>query len=185
MVIEELREQVKLLTEETRLDRISRGLPPEEPDDFVELPLSMVLAERLKQFMPIAIQYTKVVSSGEFPKVDTSRFETYVEYARLLNKSKGYNCRLISSGVLAFIKEMDRINNVTCDEEENEDILRDLHFFITSLIDNDPWDDTHDYLNGKRIDVREEYRSLVNNEALFNLELKKAQDHYESIKHLI
>lgn len=192
--IEELQKSIDELSERVRQARIEKGLPPEPPEDFIEPPLSIILAEQLKPFLPIWTQYTSIIASGRFIPIDMSKLDRFREPAELLKKAKGRDCATMAVSVIGAMKTMEKVNETiaenTTDELDSSEIMRRLHGFIRLFNVSDPWDDAYDCLSDVRYDaqvnpIKAEYNRLKSDEEYFEYKLAKARAHYESIKHLI
>ncbi|MHA7964968.1 hypothetical protein ACX93W_12565 [Paenibacillus sp. CAU 1782] len=88
------------------------GLPaePERPAPFVDIPLSIVIAERLRPFIRIAVKYLAILAEGTVYRIDTDKLAQYREYAELLAHSTGSNCSLAAAGVRGLLRIMDDMN---------------------------------------------------------------------------
>lgn len=145
-------EEIQALTERiaaiVRQGRIDRGLPPESPPDFVELPLSFILVDRVMPFKAIAVKYAAILADGTPVKVDVdSLYETYGLSAQLLSESVGCHCGSMGGSALGILKIMKRINNAidngTIAEVDISAQVRTLHLSI-KMMDGDVHYDAYD-----------------------------------------
>lgn len=195
---ENLQEKIEEYAEQLRADRIARGLPPEPPEDFVSLPLGIILAERLKPFLRIAAQYASVIAVGRLVRVDTSKLEDYRETAKLAGMCCGFSVSLIAACVTDFLRMMDKVNSAIDEGRESdietEDVLRDLHFDL-EWMQKDPWYDArhpHESISASQFDyygyekkIRAEVERLKSDPEALQAELDAAWRHYRAIEHLI
>lgn len=193
----ETNEEIAAKTEELRQRvaaiRIAEGKPPEPPEDFVPIPLGIILAEQLTPFYRIAVQYAAVIASGTLVPVDTSKLEEYRETTKLAGMCYGHYVRIIASGVGAVLRTMDKIN-VAIEEGRQEEIdvtreLRMLDHFLNRM-NKSPWSDSTDHKNDKpyhiqQAEMKEEVERLKNDSEAYRAELNAAWRHYRDIKHLI
>lgn len=184
-----LREQIAELAEENRQARIERGLPPEEPEDFVDETLSFALCfKELKPFHRIAVKYARIVSDGGYFKIDTSKFDRYVKYAELLRYSKMFSVNSDAAGVRGMISFMDEINEHLDGGSEERVLSKDiltLSLYIQFM--DMPGDIYFDYTQPdmKHMSrIREEVSELLDDPERLQSELDVAFTHYDSIKHL-
>ncbi|MCM3272954.1 hypothetical protein [Paenibacillus elgii] len=165
--------------------RIEQGKSPEAPPNFVPVPLSIVLVERVRSFIPIAIKYASLLAGGTLHRVDTSKFENYRKDAELLCRSNGLWCSLVGGGVYAIIRVMDDVNAIIdAGEEENAHIpgfLRRFHFAL-ELARHDVQHDTWDGYESETRLTREEVERLKNDPAAFQAAYDAALAHCEAIK---
>lgn len=188
------------LTERRRKGRIERGLPPEPPEDFLPLSIASVLAEGIPDFIPAIVKYAKFVNdSGRLVAVDTSKFEAHFEDLKLISYTKCWDPNpgayaAFNLNALRLIKTIsDTISNgEEYTEKTPEGVVRHLYgdVKILQLIGRPRY--TQAYRVTLDIPYREqiaeakaEYELYKSDEALFNVELEKYRQHYESIKHLL
>lgn len=192
--IEELKERLADLTERNRQERIERGLPPESPEDFVEIPISIILAEQIQPLFPIITKYASIIAAGSFIKFDTSMLERFQEPLELLRMSKGRDCSTMGSSARASISIMDEVNEAVVDEMvhtiDSDDVMRRLHGLLRLFKMSDPWDDAYDCLLDAVFDkqvapIKAEYERLKSDDVYYQAELSKVRQEFESIKHLI
>ncbi|MDO3681697.1 hypothetical protein [Paenibacillus ehimensis] len=183
--LEMIRADITDLKERLRELRIEQGKPPEAPPNFVPVPLSIVLAERVRSFIPIAIKYASLLAGGTLHRVDTSKFEHYRRDAELLCRSTGLWCSLVGGGVYAIIRVMDDVNAIIdAGEEENAHIpglLRRFHFAL-ELARHDVQHDMWDGYESEASLTRAEVERLKNDPAAFQAAYDEALAHYEAIK---
>lgn len=193
----ETSEEIVAKTEELRqrvvASRIAKGQPPEPPENFVPIPLGIILAEQLAPFYKIAIQYAAVIASGTLTRVDTSKLEKYRETAKLAGMCYGHYVRIIASGVDAVLRTMDKIN-VAIEEGRQEEIdvtreMRMLDHFLNRM-NKSPWSDSTDHKNDKpyhiqQAEMKAEVERLKNDSEAYRAKLNAAWRHYGDIEHLI
>ncbi|MGF7033748.1 hypothetical protein J2T17_004696 [Paenibacillus mucilaginosus] len=175
--LEDLKADIALFNEELRQDRIERGLPSERPADFVGIPLSIVIADRLKPFLPIAVRYAAILAEGTLYRMDPTKLEGYRRDAELLCKSTGLWSGFVGGGYRAILQVIDKVNEA--DQELPADALRQLHYNIELARGNARSD-----ADGSK-EVLAEVERLMNDPAAFQAEYSAALAHYESIKHLL
>lgn len=179
--IDDIRARIAELKAEDRANRIARGLPPERPKPptkFINEPLAYLLAKELDGFYKIAVQYSAIIASGGITSIDTDKLSKYAEVAELLSRgSIGYNPQWRGSSVLIIIRVMDQINQAikdrAIDDAEISLKLRILSIGLSGL-KNDAW-----YPRDWR-----ECRRLQEDSVAYENALRKAREHYETIKHL-
>ncbi|EST55690.1 hypothetical protein T458_06950 [Brevibacillus panacihumi W25] len=188
---------IKARTEELRqriaAARIAEGKPPEPPENFVPVPLGIILTEELVPFYKIAVNFAAIIASGTLVRVDTSKLEKYRETAKLLRMGVGFHARGIGSTVDWCLREMDEINEAIDEGKESEidktSKMRRFSFFLEHL-NKSPWSDTYDYKSTEPHHFREakikaEVERLKNNPDAYRAELDAAWRQYREIEHLI
>jgi hypothetical protein len=165
-------------------------VPPEEPDRFVEIPLSIVLAKRVKAFIPIAVKYLSVLAEGTVYQIDTAKFAQYREYSELLHMSKGTWCCIVGGGVHGILRIMDGVNAAdSVDYVDVSGLVRRGLFSIELLrkdIHFDKWDDHSDVRpHVQQRLVNEEVARLESDPDAYQAEYDAARTQYETIRHLI
>jgi hypothetical protein len=191
MANDDLRKSLAEIKERTRQARLERGQLPEAPEDFLSVPLSIALAERLTPFKGIAAKYAGIIAEGRLIPVDTSKFESFRKDIALLDMSIGFHCGVIASGCGIVLSMMETINSAieAGATEPDTDMIRRLHFAL-SLMRKSPSDDAYDYKSDvsapeqNRI-VHAEVERLKANPIALEAELAAAWAHYETIKHEI
>lgn len=191
MANDDLRKSLEEIKERTRQARMERGQLPEPPKDFVSVPLSIALAERLKPFKGIAAKYAGIIAEGRLIQVDMSKFEGFRKDIALLDMSVGFHCGMVGAGCRIVLSMMETINSAieAGATEPDTDMIRRLHFAL-SLIRKSPSDDAYDYKSDisapeqNRI-VHAEVERLKADPITFEAELAAAWAHYETIKHEI
>lgn len=192
--IDELERSIAEVKERVRHGRIDRGLPEYPPEDFVPLPLSFVLAERLAPFKAIAVKYFALVADGTFHRVDTSRLAEYKRDAELLAMSVGLNCAWAGSFTVSMIRYMNEINAAIdsgdMDSVDIMNILRIVPLSFSLLRIHEMYEDAYDIHSDvppeeqNRL-IREAVERLRANPDAFQAEYEAAMAHYDTIKHLI
>ncbi|HZG87308.1 hypothetical protein [Paenibacillus sp.] len=168
-------------------------MPPEEPESFVEVPLSIAIAERLEPFKAIAVKYASIIAQGRFIRIDTSKFGEYRRYLKLLQYSKGTDAPRFGSffgSIIGYMDEVNRhIDDGTTDQIDKAAFIRKLYFAIDIGTIGDPRGDAYDYRmpyeeqrEFKEYVYREVKRLRADPEA-FDAEVARAWTHYESIYH--
>ncbi|GGA06415.1 hypothetical protein GCM10008018_60340 [Paenibacillus marchantiophytorum] len=174
--IEEIRFITAELGERVRQIRTERGQLPEPPDDFVSVPLSIVLTERLKPFEQIAIKYAGIIAEGHLISIDMSKLVEYRKTAALLYMSVGFETGMYASMVDMILREMDRVNSAlesgNTDDTHAGEVLRFLHFAI-------------EMMRGHSSVADAESKRLKEDAEVLETELSAAWAHYETIKHEI
>jgi len=190
-------EDIKAKTEELRqriaAARIAEGKPPEPPENFVPIPLGIILAEQLAPFFKIVVQYAAVIASGALIRIDTSKLEKYRETAKLARMCVGFHAGLIASSVNSVLRTMDNINAAIDEGREGDvDIARELRMLnhFVWYMNKSPRSDSSDYKSDKpypvQIDEMEaEVERLKNDPDAYQAELDAARCHYRAIEHLI
>jgi hypothetical protein len=174
-----------------RQHRVEQGLSPESKriDPFVSVPLAMAMMERLQPFIRVAIKYTALLAEGVIHRIDTSKFDEYREYARLINYSDATMCKLGGSfGVRSMLRVMDDINLTAEEDLHMADVLRNAHFSIEMMrkrTDNDVYDyrikDLEQSKAHRRANMTE-YKRLRTDSAAFDAAYAEARRQYNLIK---
>ncbi|NQX61814.1 hypothetical protein [Paenibacillus qinlingensis] len=192
--LDDIRKRTEELRERLTKARLENGQSAEPPEDFVPLPLSIILAERLKPFEPIAIKYAGIIAEGRLISIDMSKLVEYRKTAELLRMSVGFETGLYAGMVNRILRQMDEVNSAI--ESGNieaihvGEVLRLLHFSIKMMRGHDPIDDAYNstinvsYSNQITLAEAEIERLKADTEA-FEAELTAAWAHYETIKHEI
>lgn len=184
---EEYRELADRLGEQVRQARIDRGLPPESPPDFVDIPLSFIIAERLLPFKAIAVKYAAIIAEGKLIRVDITNLASYEQDAQILSESKGMFCGLIGSAVFRIIRTMRRVNKAieagNTEELNPVDIVRHVYFDV-GFLNRDYTMDANDYAvferTGKPREVAaEEKRRLLEDLTAYQAEWDVVMAEYE------
>lgn len=191
--IEKVRADIAELGESLRQIRVEQGLPPESPEHFVPIPLSIVLVERVRPLIPIAAKYAALLADGTLYRIDTSKLDQYRKDAALLHMSTGIFCSIVGTGVGGLIRMMERVNEIIDAGEEDTahipDLLRHVHFALEWArydIKYDMWDNHIDIPPREQEHAnRNEIERLKNDPAAFQAEYDAAMTQYETIKHLI
>ncbi|QQE73154.1 hypothetical protein KDJ56_14620 [Brevibacillus composti] len=191
--IEDIRARTEELRQRVAAARIAEGKPPEPPENFVPIPLGIILAEELAPFYKIAVQYAAVIAAGSLVRVDTSRLEKYRETAKLASMSVGVNVGLIGSSVKRALHTMDKINEAIEEGREDEiDTRREmrmLNHFVRN-INRSPWKDGINHKSEEPPYVQEaaikaEVERLKNDPEAYQALLDAAWRRYREIEHLI
>lgn len=168
MTNDEIRLDIAGLTERLRQIRIEKGLPPDPPEreDFVEIPLSLALVERLQPFRAIAVRYASILAAGHVARIDTDKLAEYAEMARLLDFSKGFWCRLHGSGANGVLSVMKRLNALIdagrTEEIDTNGAMRGVHFCIELMTkDEGLRHDLFDQYGKYDMDARKEAERLL------------------------
>ncbi|MCC0566554.1 hypothetical protein [Brevibacillus borstelensis] len=191
--LDEIQTKTEELRQRVAAARIAQGQPPEPPENFVPIPLGIILAEQLAPFYKIAVQYAAVVAAGTLTRVDTSKLEKYRETAKLASMCVGFHSGLIANTVEWCLREMDEVNTAIDEGRESEidvaSLTRKFSFFL-SFMDDSPWADTYDHKSTRPHHIREaeikaEVERLKNDPEAYQAELDAAWRHYHEIEHLI
>ncbi|MDR6883560.1 hypothetical protein [Bacillus sp. 3255] len=192
--LDDLIKRIAEINERIRHVRMERGQLPEPPEDFLPVKLSVILAERLKPFEPIAIKYAGIIAEGRLIPIDTSKLAEYRKTAGLMYMSVGFEARLYASMVNMILRQMDDVNSALESGNEDEihagEVLRRLHFAIKMLRKCAPIDDAYNSaINGSYSDqiapVEAEIERLKADTDALEAEIDAAWAHYETIKHEI
>ncbi len=186
-----LKETLDGWAEQVRQDRIERGLPADPPADFVDIPLSIVIAGRLRPFLRIAVKYLAVLAEGTVYRVDTDKLAQYQEYAELLAKSIGSHCGAIGGNVKALLSIMNKLSAM---EDVTEADIQRAVYYGSIYAKQAATDATYDvfpiegdYLVRKRIvdERRAEVARLRADDSAFQAAYDEARVKYDEIKHLL
>ncbi|MGC4378314.1 hypothetical protein WD019_15510 [Fictibacillus sp. Mic-4] len=186
---DEIEEKTREYKEKIRQDRLNRGLPEKTPEDFVPIPLSVVLVERLKPFEKIVIRYAKLLmDSGELIPIDTKKLDKYRRIGELLSMSKGLFSSVTGAMVIDILRYMDKVNQALLQHVPTIDpdhVATHLYLSL-QLFGSDSFYDSgrDDYRELERA-YRNEYNRLKTDPIRFIMETKRYRRQYESIKHLI
>ncbi|MCM3560901.1 hypothetical protein M4D57_20260 [Brevibacillus borstelensis] len=191
--IDEIQAKTEELRQRVAAIRIAEGKPPEPPENFVPIPLGIILAEELAPFYKIAVQYAAVIASGALVRVDTTKLAKYRETAKLASMCVGFNVGLIGSSVERVLHTMDKINAAIDEGREGDvDIAREMRMLdhFLHFMSYSPWDDAHDYRSPKTyydqlMEMRAEVERLKNDPEAYQAELDAAWRHYREIEHLL
>lgn len=177
-----------------RRDRIARGLPPERPEDFVDIPLSVILADRLRPLERIVIRFLTLLADGVYPRIETANLEKYREDARLLSFSKSLHGSIVAlgaKGVIGIIESVSKaVDSGMEDTLDAAALVRKGHVFLTFLR-KDGIKTAYHHMeldlpeNEKYIAFVEVVHKLRTDPEALEAEMAAAKEHYESIKHLI
>ncbi|MDU7472099.1 MAG: hypothetical protein E7L01_01880 [Paenibacillus macerans] len=170
MTNDEIRLDIAGLTERLRQIRIEKGLPPDPPEreDFVEIPLSLALVERLQPFRAIAVRYASILAAGQVARIDMDKLAEYAEMARVLNRSVGFFCSLHALGANGVLAAMKRINALIdagrSDEINTNKEMRGVHYCIEWMTkDEGLRHDLFDQHGKYDMDARKEAEHLLSN----------------------
>lgn len=169
------------LTERLRAVRIEQGLPEEPPErvEFVDIPLSLVLIDRLQTFRAIIVKYASVLASGEVTRIDTNKLTEYTQMGRLLSHSKGFFSGLHSIGITGALSIINRVNEAI-DTGKTEDLdingaMRQLHFCVGFMTRDDGIrHDGYDYEDETGKSIHEEKNRLLSDPAILQAEIDVA-----------
>lgn len=186
-------EDTERLKKEILEDRLSRGLPPEPPEDFVNPAMSAILIERCEPLFTVIAKYAKLVNdAGEFIPIDLTKFDKYLLDLHLIRmtKGKGVNLSSFSFGIRNAIGHIKK--SLENEDKDPGDLTK--HLFLALKIAqfgrNKGVSDAYDVLLDIRYDEQikphqEEYDRLKSDVEFFESEYDRYKKHYESIKHLI
>jgi hypothetical protein len=194
--IDKIRRDIELLrkkSEEKKRERVAMGLLAEPPEDFLPLPISGVLADRIKSVCPFIAKYAKLVlESGQLLPVSVEKLEGAKEYADILRRSTGMFLGIVGMAVYGAIREIEQINESLENGQEYEKsagkAAADLYLFLKlaghckHAFNSDIYDEIED--RSQLYVYYAEYKRLKSDDKLFEAELAKHQEHYTSIKHL-
>lgn len=181
MTNDEIRTDIAGLTERLRQIRIEQGLAPDPPEreDFVEIPLSLALIERLQPFRAIAIKYASILAAGQVMRIDTEKLSEYAEIARVLNRSVGFFSRLYARGADGVMAAMEHINTLIdagrIEEINTSEKMRGVHFCIEWMTkDEGLRHDAFDHRDKYKEDARIEAERLLSDPAALQSAIDEA-----------
>ncbi|GGG15817.1 hypothetical protein [Paenibacillus aceti] len=168
MTNDELRVDIAALTERLRQIRIEQGLTPDPPEreDFVDIPLSLALVERLQPFRAIAVKYASILAAGQVTRIDMDKLVEYEEIAHMLMRSVGFWCGLHGFSAGATLQMMKHINEMIdagkTDEINTSDEMRKIRIYIGWMTKDDGLGhDLFDQHGKYDMDAREEAKRLL------------------------
>lgn len=192
--------------EEYRQERIAKGLPLKGPDKFVSVPLSAVLAERIRPLERVAVKFLKLLGDGVFHRIDAERLEKFRVEAELLCYSKSLHGFFVGFGAGGIISLIDQVRKAI--DENNTELLNITHMLGNGYLflkwlretnircaygdhcrdDEDDLDRLYggfESANDQFTAFFGEVKRLRDDSEALEKELASAKAHYESIKHLI
>ncbi|WP_423410255.1 hypothetical protein AABM38_10140 [Heyndrickxia sp. MSNUG] len=184
--IAKMKEQI----EEMKRERVARGLPAERPAKFVPLEIGYLLKERNRYVFDFLAKYTKLCDDArEIIPVDLSKLKDAKKEIKLLAETvEGRWLGIISGSILSAIKLIQNPGDVNPREYVRRLLLHlemAKHGFDIRLGQLTYDSNLTTPENYKKSDeVRAKYERYKEDESLFNEELSKLYNHYESIKHL-
>lgn len=194
--VEQIRQSIRKLEEEieeSRAERVSRGLPADIPDRFVELPMSWTLYHKCKPLIDYAVEYTSLCDKADevidILDEQMTWIESYEMNVIFLSVARN-NLGLIALGIEGIYNSLTQYEKYETAGELVRDIVKFIGMTYPDYANEYRLDDfTYDYKadskeNAKIFrDVQAEVDRLEDAE-YFEKEYDKLVDHYESIKHL-
>lgn len=191
--IEKMKADIEMLRtrlEEVKRDRVARGLPADTPDDFLPVPLSGVLAERLTDTAAFIAKYAKLVLDGrQLLAVNVERLQEAKELADLLRRSKGRFLSIYGMAIHSAIVKIEKVSEAVANgqgfPESPKFVAERLYVYLNfgegrkSNFYNDVYDQPED-----KKQIYEECKRLEGDEAYLQAELDKYRKYYATIKHL-
>lgn len=177
----QLQADIAQLTERVRAIRIEQGLPadPLPRPEVVDLPLSLALIDRLQPFRAIAVKLATILAQGQTARIDTGKLEKYAEYGRFLNYSRGFWCRIHSTGAHGALSVINRMNSAidsgqVADFDVNK-AMRDMHFCIEWMTKDSAMNhDVFDYYKESGVYPHEEKERLLSDPAALQAAIDEA-----------
>ncbi|MEM5008507.1 hypothetical protein ABEP42_27150 [Priestia megaterium] len=194
--IEKIKRDTEELTQQIIADRLARGLPEEPPPDFLPVSIAAVLGERLSPLRQVIVKYAKLVSdSGKLITIDVSKFDGYLDDLQLMRYTVegGVGVGAFAIGLSTCLREIKEISEALSNGKEQgktpQDATKRLYLSLKLCEDVPSYADAYDCLLDIRFeeqiaDARNQYEEYLADEALFQADLAKYREHYESIKHL-
>jgi|SRR5690625_3457982 len=190
----ELKQEVDYLIEQTRKDRLERGLPEKQPADFVSLAMAWTMYERCDPLFKFAIRYAQLCDQAneilELTDEQIAWIKSFRKYTDLITKVKDGNMlRAYAGSMDGLISTIENRNNY----EALIEMLRILMLEIGFLKGDYSPPGLHQfvYLHDASKEENDRYREEVyaeierlKDEEYFEQELERLTDHYNSIKHL-
>jgi len=189
--IEEIKRDIAKLDEQleqVRAERAAKGLPVEYPADFVPPAIAWHLYERCEPVYQFTIKYANLCNrANEIIELSDDQvewllsFERYAELTSFVTGRSGI--KILGSayrGIIGALTNLSKYESVI-------ELLRGLQInlsFITGdfsrpRLNSYIWgDDSEEY----RSKVHREYKRLKEDEQAFDAELKRLNEHYESIE---
>jgi hypothetical protein len=193
---EEIKRKTEELTQQIIADRLARGLPEEPPPDFLPVSIAAILGERLAPLRPVVVKYAKLVSdSGKLIAIDVSKFGGYLEDLQLMRHTVegGVGVGAFAIGLGTCLREIKEISEALSNGQEYEktpqDATKRLYLSLKLCEDVPSYADAYACLldigfNEQVADAKNQYEEYLADEALFQADLAKYREHYDSIKHL-
>lgn len=179
-----LDEQIKAINAE----RAAKGLPDEYPADFVGAAMAWHLYERCEPVYQFAIKYARICDKAndiiELSDEQVKWLLSFKRYARLVSFTENeFAIKTLGQSYRGII---DALTNPSKYESVIE-LLRGLQINLSFITGEYCRPYLHGYLWGAeseeyRSEVYQEYERLKDDEKAFNEELKRLNEHYESIK---
>ncbi|EKN66042.1 hypothetical protein BABA_17402 [Neobacillus bataviensis LMG 21833] len=181
--------KMKKEIEELSADRVSRGLPPSPPDNFVSPEVGFILFERCKPLFDILVKYAKLCDEAQaILPIDVSKFDSYTDDLVLLGRTVGNGGMAFAVGLKGAImtikspggKSPDHYVRVLLNYLQIAGL--EVKHVISTFAYNYKLDDSEQKLLMEKVHTN--YELYKSDEAVLNAELKRLKEHYESIKHL-
>ncbi|MBY0144253.1 hypothetical protein [Neobacillus niacini] len=175
--IEKMKKEIAAM----KADRIARGLPADPPAEFVPVEVGYLLFERCKPLFDFLVKYAKLCGDSQrIPPIDDSKLEPYVADLELIGETIGGNYNAFSVGMRNAMRLVK-----SADQNAPEKFIRSLLLSLKlASIDAKKSLNEVAYGHGGYADVKAKYEAYKSDEALFDAELSRLKEHYESIKHL-
>lgn len=193
--INKIKEEIDKYEHLIREDRIARGLPPERPEKFLPVTISVILCEKLAHLYPIFVKYTKLTyDSQTLIPFDVSYFDKYRDIIDLLSLTVNTECLIYNAGIKGAINTIEEVNEALSKGDLDKDPIKvatKLYLCLSIMGSNPPTIDcAYDYKSDMSFyeqikPYKEEYERLKTDEALFNAEVEKYRKRYDEIKHLL
>src|SRR5699024_1900611 len=194
MTTAELREEVEYLTEQLREDRIARGLPEEQPEDFVPLAMAWTLYKRCDPLFKFAIRYAQLCDQAneilELTDDQIKWAQSFRKYTDLITKAKGTaSVKMLGGslgGLISVLEKHDEYEAVI-------ELLRPMMLQIGFLQGEYYPPGLHEYVYILDVSKEENDRhseevyaevERLKDEEYFEAELERLTERYNSIKHL-
>lgn len=190
----ELKQEVDYLIEQVRKDRLARGLPEEEPEDFVSLAMAWTMYERCDPLFKFAIRYAQLCDqANEVLELSDEQIEwaqSFRKYTDLIGKVKGsVGLNVLGGSLDGLIDDLEK----HAEYEALIELLRPMMLHIGFLKGDYSPPGLHQfvYLHDASKEENDRYRKEVyaeierlKDEEYFEQELERLTDRYNSIKNL-
>lgn len=190
--IEKMKSDIETLRarlEEVKRDRVARGLPADPPDDFLPVPLSGVLAERLADTAAYIAKYAKLTLDGkQLLAVNVENLQEAKEIADLVRRSKGRFTGIYGMAIHSAIVKIEKVSEAVANGQEFPESPKSVAERLYILLKfgegrkSSFHGDIYDQPEGTAL--YDEYHRLKGDEAYLQAELDKYRQYYATIKHL-
>src|SRR5690625_1077053 len=190
----ELKAELDYLTEQVRKERLERGLPEKQPEDFVSIAMAWTMYERCEPLFKFAIKYAQLCDQAdeilELTDEQITWIKSFQRFTDLITKVKGsVGIKGLGGSLSGLISGLEKHNEY----ETVIELLRSLLLHIQFLKGEYYPHSLHQYVylfdvskeeNDKHREKVYAEVERLKDEEYFEAELERLSEHYNSIKHL-